>query len=218
MGLIYKITNQLNNKVYIGKTVESLEERWKEHKLESRKPIRGSRPLYAAIQKYGLENFKIELIEDNIDLEQLNFKEQYWIQYYNSYIGFKYSNGYNATLGGDGTIKYDYKTIANYYLQVQNISQTAKYFDCCYETVKRALLEYNIETNQQVNNKKIRRISLKTNRVKTYVAITDAAKEFANEHRTIETARKAISKAIRTHKPIYGFIWEEDINNNADVA
>ena len=49
MGLIYKITNQLNNKVYIGKTVESLEERWKEHQLESRKPIRSSRPLYAAI-------------------------------------------------------------------------------------------------------------------------------------------------------------------------
>lgn len=95
--LIYKITNLINNKIYIGKTTRSLDVRWKEHIQDSKN---GKTPLYLAIQKYGIENFKIEIIQDDIfDIEELNRLEQYYIQQYDS---LSHNNGYNIALGGDG--------------------------------------------------------------------------------------------------------------------
>ena len=99
-GIIYKITNLINNKVYIGKTLETLETRWKQHKKDSTRFL--NRPLYRAMNKYGIENFIIEIIETPM-LEVLSERECYWIEYYNSF-----HFGYNATKGGDGKILYDY--------------------------------------------------------------------------------------------------------------
>jgi group I intron endonuclease len=62
--LIYKITNLINNKIYIGKTIRTVELRWQEHIRDSKT---GKTPLYLAMQKYGINNFKIEIINDNID-------------------------------------------------------------------------------------------------------------------------------------------------------
>ena len=52
-GFIYKITNTINNKVYIGKTLSSIEKRFTEHKEDSRRPQEQIRPLYRAMNKYG---------------------------------------------------------------------------------------------------------------------------------------------------------------------
>ena len=62
-GFIYKITNDINGKIYIGKTLNSLEHRFNEHKRASRKKYCENRPLYSAMRKYGVENFSITLIE-----------------------------------------------------------------------------------------------------------------------------------------------------------
>ena len=62
-GFIYKITNDINGKIYIGKTLNSLEHRFNEHKRASRKKCCENRPLYSAMRKYGVENFSITLIE-----------------------------------------------------------------------------------------------------------------------------------------------------------
>lgn len=94
MAYIYKITNDINDKVYIGKTYNTIEERWKEHCKDSKKERDKKRPLYNAMNKYGIENFHIKLIEETNNPEE---REKYWIEYYGS---FKY--GYNATTGGDG--------------------------------------------------------------------------------------------------------------------
>ena len=95
--LIYKITNKINNKIYIGKTIRSLNTRWQEHIRDSRNY---NTPLYLAMRKYGLENFSIEIIQDDItSVEQLNSLEQYYIQLYNS---ASHENGYNVALGGNG--------------------------------------------------------------------------------------------------------------------
>ena len=93
-GKIYKITNLVNGKIYIGQTVQSLEERFYKHCAKYSDKLHFVMPIKQAIFKYGKENFKMELIEE-CDIELLNEREQYWIAYYDSY-----NNGYNCTLGG----------------------------------------------------------------------------------------------------------------------
>lgn len=88
---IYKITNKINNKSYIGQSV-FIEERWKEHKENAWDKIS---PLYEDMRKYGIKNFSFNIIEE-CDTDLLNEKEKYWISFYNSYL-----NGYNKTKGGD---------------------------------------------------------------------------------------------------------------------
>ena len=87
-GKIYRITNLVNGKIYIGQTVQSLEERFYKHCAKYSDRLHFVMPIKQAIFKYGKENFKIELIED-CDIELLNEREQYWISYYDSY-----NNGY----------------------------------------------------------------------------------------------------------------------------
>lgn len=90
---IYKITNLLNNKCYIGKSID-IERRWKRHQSDSKTK---NFPLYLAIRKYGLENFKFEVIEECSEAE-LSTAEAKWISYYNSQ---DYDFGYNISEGGD---------------------------------------------------------------------------------------------------------------------
>lgn len=92
---IYKITNKINNKCYIGQSKDIIK-RWKTeykwHKL--------NRHLQSAFNKYGLENFDFEILEE-CSPNLLNEREQFWITIYNS---FDRNFGYNKTLGGAGTL------------------------------------------------------------------------------------------------------------------
>ena len=63
MAFIYKITNDINQKVYIGKTEQTIEERFKEHCQEYKRERCEKRRLYAAMKKYGAEHFHVELVE-----------------------------------------------------------------------------------------------------------------------------------------------------------
>lgn len=92
--LIYIIRNNVNNKVYIGQTTKSLEERWKGHLSQ----CRSGQPfhLYRAMRKYGIDNFYPEILVDNIrSRDELNQLEQYYIDKFDSV-----ANGYNMALGG----------------------------------------------------------------------------------------------------------------------
>lgn len=104
MGFIYKITNTITGKEYVGKTTRNITERWREHRSKSH-PSDGSY-LHNAIAKYGDENFVIEEIEDCPD-ELVNEKETEWISIFDTY----YPNGYNLTLGGEGNPKIDHEKI-----------------------------------------------------------------------------------------------------------
>jgi len=76
-GYIYIIKNDINDKVYIGKTLlPSIEERFQEHIRESNRQHRQHRPLYNAMHKYGVEHFYIELLE-RCDISLLSQQEQY---------------------------------------------------------------------------------------------------------------------------------------------
>lgn len=98
---IYKITNLINNKCYIGKS-SNIEERWKYHKNNINNIKEYDKPLYRAFRKYGISNFSFDIIENILENynETSDERERYWIKYYNSYG----NNGYNGTLGGDGGI------------------------------------------------------------------------------------------------------------------
>ena len=95
---IYKITNQVNGKIYIGKTNNS-DRRWNDHKRLSSTPGHKEydKILYKAMRKYGIENFTFEMIELLEDYSISGEREKYWISKYNSY-----NEGYNESSGGDG--------------------------------------------------------------------------------------------------------------------
>lgn len=97
MNLIYKVTNLINNKIYIGQTTTSLEQRKKEHEYRALANKRNTY-FYSAIKSYGIENFKWEILENNLSFDQLNSREEYWISYYHSN---EKEYGYNMTKGGD---------------------------------------------------------------------------------------------------------------------
>lgn len=97
MGYIYKITNDINEKVYIGQTSKSRPtDRWSQHKSDS-KNIRDkdNSILHNAMHKYGVEHFYFEIIEE-VNNYFLDEREIYWIKFYNS----KTPNGYNISEGG----------------------------------------------------------------------------------------------------------------------
>lgn len=92
---IYKITNNINGKIYIGQTKTSINRRFVSHKSAARRGI--NYILYKAIRKYGQENFKIELIEE-VENNLANEREMFWIAEYNS-TNNKF--GYNSSIGGN---------------------------------------------------------------------------------------------------------------------
>lgn len=95
---IYKITNQINGKVYIGQST-NIKRRWRQHQKTAYDVNNKDyeKPLYRAIRKYGIENFIFEILEECLKKE-LNEKEKRYISLYNSFF-----NGYNLTLGGDAS-------------------------------------------------------------------------------------------------------------------
>lgn len=96
---IYKVSNSINSKLYIGQTVQKLEKRWKTHQSKGN-------ALYNSIKKYGVEKFIIEAIDFAETIEELNEKEIYWIQFYNCIS----PNGYNLRLGGNSGGKHSEET------------------------------------------------------------------------------------------------------------
>ena len=88
---VYKITNKINGKVYIGQSIRPIEERFKRHLTDSLNNVLDTH-LARAIRKYGKDSFYIELIDVANTQDELNKKEQYYIKEYDSII-----NGYNET-------------------------------------------------------------------------------------------------------------------------
>ncbi len=129
----------INDKMYIGKTQKNLEERFYKHEIDCRKEKNENRPLYQAFKKYGISNFKIELIEETDKPEE---REMYYIKKYNTYG----STGYNATIGGDGKSWLDYKAIIECYEKEQNMTIVAEIMGCCRSSVKNILKDNNINT------------------------------------------------------------------------
>lgn len=130
---IYKIENNINHKVYIGQST-NIELRWRHHRSPD-PTIRSIYPLYRAIDKYGIENFSFDIIEE-CKKEELDEKEIYWINFYNSF-----NEGYNQTSGGQGAK--DSGRVLNLE-QVQEIRKELQSFN---KTEKEIAKEYGVSEN-----------------------------------------------------------------------
>ena len=154
---IYKVTNIINNKIYIGQSV-NIYDRWIKHQSPSHN--NDGTAFHNALIKYGVNNFIWEIIEV-CKQEELNQKEKYWIEYYNSY-----EKGYNETRGGDGIIKYDYKQIYQLWLSGLNCKEIANELKCDDSVITRALASYDL-TEEELRSRsqqkrKIVAIDIKT--------------------------------------------------------
>lgn len=97
------LENKVNGKKYIGQSI-NVERRWKQHIKDSKNKVLKSRYLYRSFNKYGVENFNLAVIEENIPYSKINEREQYWIECYQTYA----PNGYNLTKGGEGVLGLKY--------------------------------------------------------------------------------------------------------------
>lgn len=147
-GYIYKITNQVNGKVYIGQTRQSVESRWNQHKSKARKHVDGNNHFHNAINKYGENAFKVEILEA-CNFDKLDSREIFYIAKYNSF-----EEGYNTTLGGGGKRVPDvynkYEEIKDLYLSGFSSNWIAEKFEVDKTTIIKILkgLCVKIRNNQ----------------------------------------------------------------------
>ena len=165
------------------------------------------------MSKYGIENFKIEEIEQcNEDI--VNDREKYWIEYYGSF-----KKGYNATLGGDGKAYLDRKLLIKTYNEVQNLKKSAEILNIDAGHLSKILKENNIEvrSSKEVQNeeygKEIAMIDLKTNAIiKTFISLADAAR-YIKEQTNSTVEIKGMTVHIRQvaqgkRKTAYKYKWK----------
>ena len=137
MYKIYLITNKLNNKKYIGQTKQKLKSRFNGHKTKANK---GSKiAFHNAIRKYGIENFEIILLEENIDnVETSNEREIQLIKEYNTLL----PNGYNTAKGGLNQIssRKGVNLSAEHKIKIQNSHKK----NC------KPIIQFSIETGESI--------------------------------------------------------------------
>ena len=210
-GFIYKITNDINQKVYIGKTLTSLEQRWQEHRRDAYKERNEKRPLYDAIRKYGEQHFSIELVEE-CDVAILSNREIYWIEEYHSF-----SNGYNATLGGDGKVLYDYDLIIDLLNQKYTTPDICNIVGCCPDLVRNIAKANNIPltiiNNFDLTKKSVEQYSKSKEYIQSFQSYADAARWLQEQgivQNNLNGVRGHISEVCRgKRKSAYGYIWKD---------
>ena len=182
MAYIYQITNDINGKIYIGKTEFSIEKRFKEHCQDAFRDRNEKRPLYAAMRKYGIEHFHIELIEEIDSPEE---REVFWIENKRSF-----KNGYNATVGGDGKKYIDYDLVISSYKEIKSIVDTAKALNISADSVSNILRQNNISiiSSSKVNLNKYGKItnmySLDGEFLKSFSSTNEAAQYMIDNNLT----------------------------------
>lgn len=206
MAYIYKITNRINKKVYIGKTYTSVEQRWKEHLRDYNKTRCEKRPLYSAMNKYGIENFSIEQIEETSSPEE---REKYWIEKYGSF-----HNGYNATLGGDGKSYIDYDLVVATYNILQNQKDVAEKLNIDKKTVHKILKEKEVNIIKNIpNSKKIAQYDLNGNFIESFISAGEAGRKIISIGLSKTKNSNSVGNRIRDcangqRKTAYGFVWK----------
>ena len=205
MGYIYKIENQINHKVYIGQTIKSLNKRFSQHKNNYTKPYFSQIHLYRAFKKYDIENFSFEKIEQVND-EDLDEREKYWIAYYNSY-----ENGYNSTLGGRDTelYKWDYEQIKKLYDEYRSARKVAKIIGCDHSTIDNIINKMNWP-RYSVSSQRLHRIVLIKEDTEYIFSSLEEAANWLIENKitkstSVRNVRQQLANSKAKSKKYYGF-------------
>ena len=244
---IYKFTNLVNGKIYIGQSI-NIEERRKSHiRASNSKKCNGyNYYLHKAFRKYGLENFKFEVIEE-CNKEQLNEREMFWI---NQYKSFLFENGYNMTTGGDNTSYHLQRPIYQIDLKTKKIvreypscfeagrclgKNQANIRHCCegkyrysYGYIWRYKDSYDPKELVSINyDDQILSFRIKTKKVYQYNKMTGKLlNEFnssAHAEKEIGVKRSAIQNClVNRSKSAGGFFWsynkKEELKNDTNLA
>lgn len=216
MGYIYKITNDVNNKIYVGKTeLADPYKRWKEHLQDYKKQRCEKRPLYAAMNKHGIEHFHFEVIEETDNTCE---REQYWINKLRTYVGFKDCNGYNATLGGDGKsyLNLNEDEVIRYYIEeaCYLTDRTARHFDVNNKTINNILKKHNITTLGKSSSRRMQnyvdyggvfQISVMS---KNIINVFESASDASNHigEKVVDNIARACRAKNNSHYA-YGYLW-----------
>ena len=207
MAYIYQIVNDINGKIYVGKTERSIEERFREHCKDYTRRDYEKRPLYRAMKKYGTEHFHIELLEETDNPEE---REIYWIEQKRSF-----KDGYNATLGGDGKRYIDYDLVIATYLELQNQNEVARRMGISLDTIRTILKSNNIEiiknseVSARVTGKIINQYSLDGEYIQSFPSAKAAAESLGKISSTSKGASSHISDVCRgKRKTAYGYKWK----------
>lgn len=137
-GYIYKITNKVNGKSYIGQTRYTVEFRWRQH-IHKKDNVY----FHNAIHKYGIDNFTIETLEE-CDYKDLDSREIYYIAKYNTF-----KEGYNLTIGGSGNrrllLDNKYDEIKELYLSGFSSNKIATLYNVDKASIVKILKQLNVK-------------------------------------------------------------------------
>lgn len=224
IGKIYIIKNNINNKVYIGQTINSLSYRFNQH---ARVPLKkcSKDSIDYAIQTLGKEHFSIELLEQCYS-SKLDEREIYWINFYNSFY-----NGYNLTLGGrfQKNNKISEQIINRIIKDYQDgvlIKDICKKYDISTSTLYRHLHNNNIDLsdrnkdvfiNQSIKNLKLatekRKVKIHNKTLNKYydskkTALIDMINIGYSHAKDWHNIRTPLDKALKTNSSFLNCYWE----------
>ena len=120
-GVVYLITNRVNQKQYVGQTTRKLQQRWNDH-IAASKDESNDFALYRAIRKYGVESFTIEPLVECDSADELNYAEQYFIEALGTL-----KEGYNMTSGGDNGYRFSTEVKEKMSAHAQVLHRTIEY-------------------------------------------------------------------------------------------
>lgn len=210
MSFIYSIENIITGEKYIGNTSFDIKKRWREHCHDANRHRCKNRPLYAAINKYGKDNFKVSIIEkcdDNISFD----REKYWIEKYGTF-----KNGYNCTLGGKGALSINYDELIDVYKSTRNMKQTAIMLGISVDSVSNILDAAEVEKAthkelQRSNSKAVIAESMLDNSIMSFSSLHDASKWILSLRPYLKSRssirQNIVNACVKKYRYAYGFEW-----------
>lgn len=200
--IIYKVTNAKNNLIYIGQTTRDLETRMQEH-------LRKKQTYFDKCYcKKNISDFVVEQIDSAESIEELNQKEIYYIDKYNSIV----PNGHNACIGGDNTIGFHHSDESRNKMSNSKkgkyTGEKNHYFGKHHsEEVRQKMKEaWKLRDKKECSDRlksshyKVKVICIETNE------IFDSIKEASNKYNLIPTHITRVCKGLR--KTTGGFHWK----------
>lgn len=213
MAYIYKVTNQINGKLYIGETIQTISKRWNRHCYDAKNGVTDH--FHTAIRYYGKENFLIEEIE-LCPTEQRFERESYYIIQYNTLE----PNGYNWILYQCGANKECIELFLSKWQEGWSIIKIANHFHVSPKTVGYALKGTGI-TQEEIyqrraqsiginSSKKVIQYTLEGDYIATYPSAIEASRQLQYNNASIS---KNCAGDLLTYN---GFIWQYENDNNIE--